>query len=134
MVDEVKEITKPEDCPKWDTCSAPICPLGDNKQNYIWYPDEEICSKHKPQFVKTQKKIVKKTKDINKYFTFDMLNRDMVVTGGMVGLDPDKEEKNQLMRWLKIHPILSTQTKISRANRMKKNMQTCGEISKKSSN
>ena len=24
MVDEVKEITKPEDCPKWDTCSAPI--------------------------------------------------------------------------------------------------------------
>ncbi|KUK99244.1 MAG: hypothetical protein XE08_0150 [Parcubacteria bacterium 32_520] len=63
-----------------------------------------------------------------------MLNRDMVVTGGMVGLDPDKEEKNQLMRWLKIHPILSTQTKISRANRMKKNMQTCGEISKKSSN
>ncbi len=69
MVIEVKEIMKPEDCPKWDTCSAPICPLGDN-QKYIWYPDEEICTKYKNQFIVTQKKIAKKTKDMNKYYIF----------------------------------------------------------------
>ena len=102
-----QEKVKPEDCPKWDSCSAPICPLEDKIKNlnYIWYPDEEICPKHKNQFIKTQKKIKKKARDLDKYFNLEMLNRNFIVGAGIVGLNPYEEEGPQLKRWLRKHPL-----------------------------
>jgi len=102
-----QEKVSPEDCKHWDLCSAPICPLEDKIKNlnYIWYPDEEICPKHKYQFIKTQKKIKKKARDLDKYFTLEMLNRNFIVGTGIVGLDPDKEEGPQLKRWMEKHPL-----------------------------
>jgi len=66
--------------------------------------DEEICTRHKNQFIKTQKKIKKKARDVDRYFTFEMLKRDCVVKGGIFGLDPDKDEEPQFKKWLKLHP------------------------------
>ena len=103
-----QEKVKPEDCRHWDYCSAPICPLDKVKNlNYLWYPEEEICRlklKDIPNWVRVQRKIIKKNPDINKYFTFEMLNRNFIVKNGIVGLDPDKDEKPQLKKWLKSHP------------------------------
>jgi len=103
-----QEKVKPEDCRHWDYCSAPICPLEDKVKNlnYLWYPDEEICRLATvPAWVKTQRKILKKHPDKDKYFTFKMLNRNCVIKKGIIGLDPDKEEATQLKSWFKKHPI-----------------------------
>jgi len=31
------------ECPYFDSCNAPICPLDENKGKAIWYSDEAIC-------------------------------------------------------------------------------------------
>ncbi|MBA7706908.1 hypothetical protein ES703_115767 [subsurface metagenome] len=105
-----------EDCPKYETCSATLCPLNNpEEESAYWYPDEEICRKHPvPDWVKSQKKIAKKVKDRSKYFTFKMLNRNCRITKGIIGLDPEKDEGLQLKKWLALHP---TKKKMSLAQR-----------------
>jgi len=104
---EKKKITKPEDCPSYESCSAPICPLN-SPEKYIWYPDEEVCRstlQSNVDWIRTQKKIAKRAKDNTKYFTFQMLNLNRTIMTGVAGLDPDKEEAPQLKRWLDRHPV-----------------------------
>jgi hypothetical protein len=57
-----------------------------------------------PNWVKIQKKIAKKTKDKNTYYSYEMLSRNCKVGTGMTGLNSDKPEKPQLTAWLKKHP------------------------------
>lgn len=123
-----------KECRYYDDCSAPFCPLDpESLKHGIWYPDEEICQKHSvPDWVRVQRKIAKKTSDVDKYFTFEMLARIYKVTQGIVGLDPDKDEKPQLKRWLEKHPpkreltekekaVLRERMKKAREARKKKN-------------
>ena len=93
-------------CRHFDSCSATLCPLEpEHLKDRIWYPDEEICRlKTVPNWVKIQKKIVKKTKDKNTYYTYEMLNRNCKVGTGMTGLNPDRPEELQLIAWLNKHP------------------------------
>ncbi len=97
---------KSNQCRHFDCCSAPLCPLDEKHlRTDIWYPDEEICSlKTVPNWVKTQKKVAKKTKDKDTYYTYEMLNRNCKVGTGMTGLNPDKPEELQLIAWLEKHP------------------------------
>ena len=100
------EKFRSDQCRYFNSCSAPLCP-SDAKHLKIeaWYPDEEICRlKTVPNWIKIQKKIAKKTKDKNTYYTYEMLNRNCKVGSGMTGLNPDKPEKPQLTAWLKKHP------------------------------
>lgn len=105
-----------KDCPKFDICSAILCPLN-FPERYTWYPSDEIC-KNRDYFnldwIKNQKKIAKKAKDESKYFTFQMLNRNCRITKGIIGLDQEKDEGFQLKKWLTLHPA---QKKMSLAQR-----------------
>ncbi len=97
-----------KECPRYETCSALICPLNFHKE-YIWFPDDEICRNpdySKLRFIRNQKKIAKKAKDKSKYFNFQMLNRNCRITKGITGLDPEKDERLQLKKWLTLHPPL----------------------------
>lgn len=98
--------TKSYQCRHSDYCSAPLCLLDlEHLKIGCWYPDEEICRlKAVPNWIKIQKKITKKTKDKNTYYTYEMLNRNCKVGTGMTGLNPDKPEELQLIAWLKKHP------------------------------
>jgi len=93
-------------CRHFDYCSAALCPLDpEHLKIGIWYPDEEICRlRTVPDWVRIQKKISKRTKDNNTYYTYEMLNRNCRVGRGMLGLNPDKSEEPQLEDWLKKHP------------------------------
>ena len=116
-------------CSFYDKCSAPLCPLNEsNMKNCIWYPDEEICKNREfsnLEWIKRQRKIAKRAKRIDRYFTFEMLNHDCIIAKGIEGLDPDKPEKPQLTRWFEKHPPISDQTRktwqknISRARNFK---------------
>jgi len=96
-----------ENCNKFDTCSAPICPLSPDQDNnnYLWYPNEEICMRHNSLFVKNQKKIAQRTKDTSTYYTFEMLKRNCIIKEGITGLSPDQAEAVQLKAWFVKHPV-----------------------------
>ena len=96
-----------DQCRHFDYCSASLCPLDpEYLKTGIWYSDEEVCRlKSVTNWVKIQKKIVKKTKDKNTYYSYEMLNHNCKVGTGMTGLNPDKPEESQLEDWLKKHPL-----------------------------
>jgi len=98
---------KSDQCRHFDSCSAPLCPLDEKHLKAgIWYPDEEICRLKKiTDWIKRQKKIAKKTKDKDTYYSYEMLNRNCKVGTGMTGLNPDIAEEPQLIVWLKKHPL-----------------------------
>ena len=95
-------------CNKFDSCSAPLCPLDEHSMRHvIWYSDEEVCVSlaHRGlPWGKAQRRIVKAGADPSRYFTFEMLNRGCVIRRGITGLDPDQPEELQLKRWMKVHP------------------------------
>jgi len=113
-----------EECKMYEVCEAPFCPLEPNSL-IIWYAGEEICRdrdhKNLP-WVQAQRKLAKV--DAAGYFTLEMLNRNCIIKTGMLGLDPDKEERPQLQLWLKNHPPKQEITDEDREKRrelMKKN-------------
>jgi len=82
------------ECPYFELCDAPICPLDEHKGNSIWYSDEAICKNPEYsslEFIKTQKKIskVNKKHNIQGFFTFKMLNQKIIVRSGIQGINED---------------------------------------------
>ena len=82
------------DCPKFDDCSAPLCPLQQNTvDGGIWYPDEEICKRRNFQnldWIRKQKAIIKAKAPNDRYFTVEMLKAIKQVRKGIEGIDPDQ--------------------------------------------
>jgi len=107
---------KAEECPRYEACGAPMCPLNFPEKS-IWCLGDGICKNRdysNLDWIKNQKKIAKKTKDESKYFNFRMLNQNCRITKGIIGLDPEKDEGAQLKKWLALHPV---QKKMSLAQR-----------------
>lgn len=117
-----KEAMPFRECPLYERCNAPLCPMDPNIGMRIWHSDEDVCSSSDykdNQAVITQKKIAKKGAE--GYFTYGMLNRDIIVKKGIQGVDPDiprqVERKGQDLidalyqeredAWIKIHPEIS---------------------------
>jgi len=103
------------ECPYFDSCDAPICPLDENKENAIWYSDEAICKNLEYsglEFIITQKKIekVNKTHSVNGYFTLKMLNQKIIVRSGIHGINEDTPiESSSILEenWLRKHKPIS---------------------------
>ena len=81
-----------EDCPKFEGCSAPLCPLETGKDG-IWYTDEEICNRkeyQKLKWIKKQKQIAKiKNISPDYYFTIPMLESIKRLSKSIEGINPD---------------------------------------------
>ncbi len=94
-------------CKFYDRCSAPICPLFSNLESVVWYPDEKICRNpdfREAQWRKTQLKIKKRANNADTFYTFKMLNRNIVVAKAIKGLNPDFESwQERENNWLKRH-------------------------------
>jgi len=77
----------------------------EQNRKYIWYPDEEICSRKRNivGWIKQQRKVAKKANFENSghYFTLDMLKVRFRVTNAVKGLDPNIGESLQLKQWFK---------------------------------
>lgn len=115
-------------CKRLESCSAPLCPMDEGSLGSgIWYPDEEICKLQafcKLNWVQNQKKIAKKARIIDLYFTHRMLQQNCIIGKGISGLDPDhdiKDMEKDEAKWLKEHPEkrkLSEEEKEKLRNRM----------------
>jgi hypothetical protein len=102
---------RPSDCTKYQTCSAPLCPLDeDSLRNAQWYPDEEICLSQEYfhlNWIRNQKKIASKCRNTDFYFTLGMLSHNCVIGKKIEGIDPDHDldaRESDEARWLKEHP------------------------------
>jgi len=92
------------DCSSYGKCSAPICPISELADASCWFPDEEICTQQSPSFIKVQRKITSRAKDVTKFFTLKMLNRNCIIGKAITGLDPDKGNyEEQETAWLQNH-------------------------------
>jgi len=117
-----------DECKSFESCNAPMCPLDEEVGNYTWYPEEDVCGNslyNKDGWIKNQRKYSRKS--VEGYYTLEMLKRSCVITAGTKGLDPEKleaEEKEQIKKWLKSHPVkreLTDEEKQERAELAKKN-------------
>ena len=82
--------SKVEQCPSFNICDAPLCPLYERKEASVWYPDEAICNKiGKPAWVKKQKRIQNRAKDRESHYTIAMLESITAVTPSTRGLDAE---------------------------------------------
>ena len=100
----------PEECPRFEKCDAPLCPLdSDSLKNGIWYPDEEICKYQEVNqldWIKRQRKLSEKAQ-FGFYFTYEMLNHKFIIRNGIKGLDPNRTESQEqvdLKKWFSLHP------------------------------
>jgi len=134
-------------CKHFESCGAQLCPEDKaSLQNCCWFADEEICRNSeysKLQFIKTQKKIAKKSKDTYTYYTYDMLNRNFRVTTAIIGLNPDNDREYELNKWFKSKPEITEEEQKRKADfarrvlggrRVKKNTPCNVKISEKKSN
>ena len=104
------KIPEPEECPRFEKCDAPLCPLdSDSLKNGIWYPDEEICKYQEVnqlEWIKRQRKLSEKAQ-FGFYFTYEMLNHKFIIRNGIKGLDPNRTESQEqadLKKWFSLHP------------------------------
>ena len=118
---------KTTECKHFDECGAPICPLDeDSMKDAIWYPDEEICRYGRLAWVKRQRKISRKARNKDFYFTYEMLCRNCRITTATEGLDPDKTDFNDqqaVKKWLDMHHekrVLSAEEKEKISKRLGK--------------
>lgn len=79
-----------EECPSFEKCEAPLCPLYEDNKYSVWYPDEDICNKiGRPAWVKIQRKIKKRVIDRDSHYTIEMIESIGRVTPKTRGLDPE---------------------------------------------
>jgi hypothetical protein len=89
----IRVIPNPaEECPSYEGCGASLCPMDDRTlKNCQWYPDDPVCTRRGsavPSWVKTQRKVAKKAKSPDLYFTVN----DLVAMKRVIrptGHDPD---------------------------------------------
>jgi hypothetical protein len=103
------KANKPEDCRRFEECSAPLCPLDENLRKRVWFADEPICrSKNHGggrQWMVSQRKVKKKSADPTTCYTLEMLDRHFIVKKGIVGVDPDsKDFPGAVRKWIQQRP------------------------------
>lgn len=117
-------------CPKFEDCSAPLCPLDkDSIKNGIWYCNEEICHRRgTPDWVKKQKAIVRARAPNDKFFNISMLEAITQVQKGITGIDPDQTldkakqaERNWIIARQKSPKLQSYELKKERDSKAEKN-------------
>ncbi len=85
-------IIKPDICPSFERCKAPLCPLDKSFNLAVWYPDEPICGSRKlppeiKKVIKTQRRIAKRAKD-------KTLSYDLTVLKGIKRVDSRIKGRN----------------------------------------
>lgn len=118
---------KAKECPRYDFCSAAICPMDEESIRLSpWMPDGEVCCNETfrhLRWVRRQRKISKVVRDHDSIYTCRMLQHDCVVGRAMTGIDPDTEYKDMKKaedEWLARHPVKHTLTDEEREARSRR--------------
>jgi hypothetical protein len=115
-----------EECSTRDRCSAPLCPMDkDSILNGVWIADEPICGSRaycNILVIQNQYKVRKKDKQCTTIYTYDMLNRAMMITKAIKGIDPDvlnEQLDDGVCRFKRKRPVMSDELRQGRSDRMR---------------
>ncbi len=102
----IKNISE---CKHFEGCYATLCPLHEDLDSCVWYPDEEVCrlTKFKSwHWIKRQKSLRKHKATVdNGYFTRKMLDNMYACSARTKGENPDSRKN---MKW--VDPYVDTKT------------------------
>ncbi len=98
-----------QDCPHWDTCDSPLCPLdATSLEHGVYYGDEDVCKRRDfagLPWVKAQRAIAKLGLGVDDgFFTVAMLSAVKQPRPGLKGLNPDiefSESRKAERRWIR---------------------------------
>ena len=113
-------------CYRYEICSAPICPLNEESlREGQFFPGEDTCQSReyrREHWARVQRRINRKVRNQDRYFTYEMLLNITKVTLTLKGLDPNRPQKEQLAVWLKHHKraIYSDERKAEMRERAKR--------------
>lgn len=100
-------------CPSWEGCSAPLCPIDKSFGLALWFPDEAVCNafayrgtslrlRSGQAWRKAQAKIAKRCIDRDTCYTVKMLSAVRLVGRGIKGIT-DSEDLEPEKAWLRQH-------------------------------
>ena len=88
------------ECSSYEKCEAPLCPLSEELDYCVWYPDEEICVSRKfasLHWIRRQKSLRKHKATVdNGYFTRKMLDGIQRCSKTTMGINPDSRRAREL--------------------------------------
>ena len=70
-MDKLSVESKPEECPRYGKCKAPLCPLGPASVEITWLPDESICTMFVLPWILLQRKL--RRNKVEGLFNIEML-------------------------------------------------------------
>ena len=92
-----------EECPSFNTCSAPLCPLDPKIDTRVWYPSEEVCKRKwkplAPHWLQKQRRLARRCQLLHTYFTLKMILALRWITQKTKGIDPDSDQT--IEAWIK---------------------------------
>ncbi len=93
----IKDISE---CKHFESCDANLCPLDEDLDACVWYPDENACRSTrfaKLQWIRIQKRLKKYGAKVdNGYFTRKMLEKMYAVSAHTKGINPDSRKGIEL--------------------------------------
>ena len=102
MMNHLQMIT-PEQCPGFEGCKAPLCPVDSSFGLALWFPNEPVCQARAYRgepWRKAQIKIARKAIDRGSCYTVKMLSAVKVVRREIRGI-ADGEDAEAQSAWLR---------------------------------
>lgn len=113
------------DCPHFDACNAPLCPLDPGSTAGVWFADEPVCARTEvPDWVKRQRKIGRVADYSAGMFTLEMLNHPGRVSRGIRGIDPELPVEKipaAVEKWKAAHPAITDERRAQLRAQLPKN-------------
>ena len=118
-------IYSPRDCPSFECCAAPICPLAESDQDVFYPADEEVCRgkkipglAEKPKWIPKVRRLRRRLVGVSEvgYFTLAMIRQLGRISARTRGIDPDgRNPQESEQTWLKKRkPIELTPQEVER--------------------
>lgn len=92
MVSRQQPLIYPSQCPSYNGCFAPICPLDASFKLARWYPDEPICQAmayRRDEWLRAQVKISRNAKDMRMFYTVRMIEAERQVAPDISAPGPE---------------------------------------------
>ncbi len=94
----IKNISE---CKHFNGCEAPLCPLHEDLDSCVFYPDEGVCRSTKfakLQWIRIQKRLRKYGAKVdNGYFTKKILEKMYAVSARTKGINPDSRKSIEMV-------------------------------------
>ena len=95
------------ECARFNSCSAPFCPVIPSSLQGAWFPDDPVCTTRRDDFITRQRRIARRAGSRDRFYTLAMISHPCQVRRGTKGLDPELTAERipaAAAEWIERHP------------------------------